>query len=230
MKVKRAVWAWLAAALAVFAIVMLGTNVALALPEGQSPAHSKSSTSNGDGTHKIELTVTGDADDEEENDSHVNVLIVYDESSSMNTQDVMVDGRNRSRADVAENAMYTFVDGLVGYQNQGVDIYAAEVGFGTGVDVRSNWTSTLTTIRGHFDQGINGGTTSIHAYNSHNGTAWAAALDRADGLIGDLATLSSGDRSSYHLRGPRHRRRPDGEPGQPDLRAQLELDDVPRPL
>ncbi|MBR5730518.1 MAG: hypothetical protein IKX89_01060, partial [Firmicutes bacterium] len=51
-------------------------------PDG-SPRHSKTRTNNGDGTYKIELAVTGDSDDESESDSHINVLIIYDESSSM---------------------------------------------------------------------------------------------------------------------------------------------------
>ncbi|MBQ6650431.1 MAG: hypothetical protein IJM67_04185, partial [Atopobiaceae bacterium] len=65
MKVKRAVWAWLAAALAVFAIVMFGTNVALA-EVGDPPTVNKSRKDNHNGTYKIELSVTGDADDETE--------------------------------------------------------------------------------------------------------------------------------------------------------------------
>ena len=80
MKVKKRVWAWLAAALAVFAIVMFGTNAALALPEGQSPAHDKQLIVNSDGTYTIALNVTGDA---VKDPQKVNVIVIIDRSGSM---------------------------------------------------------------------------------------------------------------------------------------------------
>ena len=71
---------------------------------GDPPAHGKSSADNGDGTYTIELTVTGDADDVSESDTHINVLIVYDESSSMTNR---TGGNNTpTRADIAEDAIY----------------------------------------------------------------------------------------------------------------------------
>ncbi|MBR6444092.1 MAG: Cna B-type domain-containing protein [Firmicutes bacterium] len=165
--------------------------------EGDVPAHEKTRTDNGDGTYKIELTVTGDADDVLENESHVNVVIVYDESSSMTMYNAP--NSNTSRADHAEDAVYGLINGLIGYQNQGVDIYAAEVGFGPDSDTRTGWTDALTTIRNHYDQGTNdngaiaGGNNPYHQYSSHNGTNWASALTRANNLINNLPTA----RASY---------------------------------
>ena len=163
---------------------------------GQPPVHSKSASANGDGTYKIELTVTGDADDETESDSHINVLIIYDESSSM-----VSNNDDPRRADIAEDAMYTFVNGLVGYKNRGVDIYMAEVGFGTGSNTRSGWTNNLTTIRGHFDEGVEGGgnayNSGAHGNYGYNGTNWASAFDRAETLLGDLDNVDGADRSGY---------------------------------
>ena len=179
----------------VLVLVMIGAFI-YGIPKaaaGNPPAHSKTRTDNGDGTYKIELAVTGDADDEFENDTHINVLIIYDESSSMvsNTD-------NPRRADIAEDAMYNFIDGLIGYQNRGIDIAMAEVGFGTGSNTRSNWTTTLTTIRGHFDEGVEGGSSSSNYHGSnhgnygYNGTNWSSAFDRANSLLNNL-----GSRSDY---------------------------------
>ena len=50
---------------------------------GDTPSHKKTSESNGDGTYKLELSVTGDADNEAQEAGKVNVLVVYDTSSSM---------------------------------------------------------------------------------------------------------------------------------------------------
>ena len=154
-------------------------------PDG-SPLHNKSVTDNGDGTYKLELTVTGDADDQTESNSHVNVLIVYDESSSMQND-------NPSRRDYAEDAMYTLVNGLVGYQAQGVDIYAACIGFGTGTNIRSGWTNSLSAILALFDQDVDGVTNNgSHGNYGYNGTAWAAALTLAGNLLGQNTTEQPG--------------------------------------
>ena len=184
----------LALGIALIAVVALafGVSSSAFADAGDPPAHTKSLSDNGDGTYKIELTVTGDAETEKLSDTHVNVLIVYDESSSMNTRDARVGGRDYTRADVAEDAMYTLMNGLVGYKARGVDIYAACIGFGTGTDVRSGWTDNLTSVRSLFDQGVDGTTTNTHAYNSHNGTAWAAALNLANSFLGSNTAQQPG--------------------------------------
>ncbi len=193
---KRAVAAILAVLLAITFLPFSNFNLVTAKADvGDPPAHSKSRSDNGDGTYKIELTVTGDADDQTEGDSHVNVMIVYDESSSMTNG---TGSGNRNRADYAEDAVYSLVNGLVGYQNQGIDIYMAEVGFGTGVNTRTNWTDSLTTIRSHYDEGVDGTITrNAHGNYGYNGTAWAAALDRADSLLDNLTNVNGQDRSGY---------------------------------
>ena len=191
MRSFKRIWVTLLLALAMAITYMPMTMVTSYAAAGDPPAHSKNRTDNHNGTYQIELTVTGDADDETEEDSHVNVLVIYDESSSMRND-------NPARADVAENAMYNFIDGLVAYQARGVDIYMAEVGFGTGSNTRSNWTSTLTTIRGHYDEGVDGSYNGgAHGNYNYNGTNWASAFERADGLLDGLENIGGQDRSSY---------------------------------
>lgn len=192
METRRTLKALLLVLFAAVALFIGGVTVASAAA-GDAPAHSKTIEDNGDGTYKLELSVTGDSETEEQSDTHINVLIIYDESSSM-----VSNNDNPRRADIAEDAMYTFVNGLLGYANQGVDIYMAEVGFGTGSNTRSNWTNNLVTIRGHFDQGVDGSYNgNAHGNYGYNGTNWASAFDRADTLLGNLNNVGGQNRSSY---------------------------------
>ena len=72
-------------------IIGLGTNVLKSktvknqnLMEGEypEPSHSKTLKENGDGTYEISLSVTGDADPITKPEA-INVLLIYDKSSSM---------------------------------------------------------------------------------------------------------------------------------------------------
>ena len=186
MRNFKRVWVTLLLALAMIITFMPMTMMTsyAELNEDGSPLHSKTRSDNGDGTYKLELSVTGDADNKLSNDTHINVLIVYDESSSMTMYNAP--GSSTSRADHAEDAMYSFINGLINYKNKGVDIYSAVVGFGTGSDIRAGWTNNLTTVQALFDEGTddNGAVSSVHAYSSHNGTNWSAALSTADSLLG----------------------------------------------
>lgn len=185
MKTRRMLKALLLVLFAAVALFIGGVNTASAAA-GDAPAHSKTIEDNGDGTYKIELTVTGDSDDQTEFDSHVNVLIVYDESSSMRND-------SPSRADYAEAAMYDFVDGLVGYAARDVDIYAAVVGFGTGSNIRANWTNNLQSVRSLFDEGVGDGYNgSAHGNYGYNGTNWASAMNAAESLLGNGSTQNPG--------------------------------------
>ena len=97
---------------------------------GDTPAHSKTATDNEDGTYKLELSVTGDAKTEVETAANVNVLIVYDTSSSMTSNNVTT-GPNRNRADYAEDVIHDFVQNLSRYQTgDGSNIQVAVVTFG----------------------------------------------------------------------------------------------------
>ena len=69
-------------------------------PEGKDctsgPAHSKYRVSNNDGTYKISLDVKGEASTEVEN-PNVNVIVVFDASSSMTSNRTEVQANNRGR-------------------------------------------------------------------------------------------------------------------------------------
>ena len=155
-------------------------------PDG-SPLHDKSSVDNGDGTHKIKLTVTGDSDESMSEAGKVNVLIIYDESSSMTSNNVTTNP-NRNRADYAEDVVHDFIESLRGYQNASdpSNIQVAVVGFGPTVgnnNVTQTWTSNLTNnnngVNRYFDDGVDGTITSSHNYSRNNGTNWEAALSQA---------------------------------------------------
>ena len=164
---------------------------------GQVPAHSKIVTDNHDGTHQIELTVTGDADTEVETAANVNVIIVYDHSSSMTNN---VSGGRNSRADQAEDVVYSFVNNLFGYQDEANpnNIQMALVTFARSASVVEGWTSNERTIRDHFDQGGTDGRT-VQNYsssnNANNGTNWDAALGAANDLLNGTngQTAADGD-------------------------------------
>ena len=81
---------------------------------GQTPAHSKTKLEKTDGTTQLELTVTGDADTKVETAANVNVLVIFDTSSSMRDNDAAGStGSNKpKRADAAEKVVYDFASAL----------------------------------------------------------------------------------------------------------------------
>ena len=161
---------------------------------GQAPDHTKGLTDNGDGTYTLSLSVTGEAEVEVQTVARVNVLIVYDESSSMTSNNVTTNP-NRNRADYAEDVMHDFVAGLRGYQTgDGSNIQIALVGFGPTANQRSGWTSNLADsgqgLNRFFDEGVDGTVTAAHNYNQNNGTNWEAALQAAQTLLNSPQTDS----------------------------------------
>ena len=168
--------------LLVLALCLTFTATALA-DKGDVPDHQKTVTPQTDGTYQIELTVKGDADTEVETAANVNVLIVYDESSSMTSNNVTTNP-NRNRADYAEDVMHDFIENLRGYQTgNGSNIQVALVGFGPTATGRQSWTSDLTGgnngVNRFFDDGVDGTVTNSHNYTRNNGTNWEAALQQA---------------------------------------------------
>ena len=97
---KTSKWGWLKKAIVGFVIVALAialfpfTNLQPTTkaddddPPAQTitaPPHDKQLTSHGDGTYQLELSVTGDAQTNIVPDAHVNVMVIFDVSSSMYT-------------------------------------------------------------------------------------------------------------------------------------------------
>ena len=154
-------------------------------PDG-SPLHDKTLADNEDGTFKLELSVTGDADTETEEAGKVNVLVVYDTSSSMtsNAQD-----SNYSRADQAEDVVHDFLTNLARYQNDAKDnINVALVTFARFTDQHNQgqtWTTNVTGLANRFeDGGTDRQTNFSYSGTQSNGTNWEAALDKANDLVG----------------------------------------------
>ena len=161
-----------------------GNEVVIKVVDPDGPAHLKDLIDNEDGTYTLSLDVTGESETKVETAANVNVLIVYDVSSSM-TSNYVTTNPNRNRADYAENVVYDFVDSLRQYQNTSdpSNIQVALVTFGPTASGRQTWTSNLTNgsngINRFFDDGVDGTVTSSHNYGSNNGTNWEHALQRA---------------------------------------------------
>ena len=144
---------------------------------GDVPGHGKSIEDNGDGTYTLELSVTGDADNETQESGAVNVLIIYDTSSSMTST---AQGSNYTRADQAEDVVHDFLTSLATYQNTAKDnINVALVTFARAVNQHNqgqSWTTNVTTLANRFDDGGTDRQTSFsYSGNQSNGTNWEAA-------------------------------------------------------
>ena len=152
---------------------------------GDVPAHEKAIEDNGDGTYTLDLNVKGDADTTVEEAGNVNVIIVYDHSSSMSSE---VQGGRATRADQAEDVVYDFVHSLFGYQSRTnpSNIQVGLVRFARTADSTTNWTSNESTITQYFDNGGTDGTTNQNysQWNqANNGTNWQSALNAANNLL-----------------------------------------------
>ena len=187
--------------IAVLGIVLFnnGTNILNSVKNyfsaGDVPEHEKNIEDNGNGTYKLSLTVKGDADTDVHTAANVNVLIVYDESSSMTSNNVTTNP-NRNRADYAEDVVHDFIAGLQRYQQgDGSNIQVALVGFGASNNAvtRQSWTSDLSSgnngVNRFFDDGVDGTITNSgansHGYSNNNGTNWQAALQQAELVLND---------------------------------------------
>ena len=159
-----------------------GNEVAIKVVDPDGPAHLKELNDNGDGTYTLSLEVTGESETKVETAANVNVLIVYDVSSSMTSNNVTTNP-NRNRADYAEDVVHDFVESLRQYQNTSdpSNIQVALVTFGPTATGRQTWTNNLTNngINSFFDDGVDGTVTRSHNYGSNNGTNWEHALQQA---------------------------------------------------
>lgn len=154
---------------------------------GSAVDHSKYARPNGDGTHEIELSVKGNATTDVEPASNVNILIIYDVSSSMTSNNVTTNP-SRNRADYAEDVVHDFIVGLRQYQNprDPRNIQVAVVTFGPTASGIQTWTTDLTDTTGvnrFFDDGVDGTVTNSHNYSRNNGTNWEAALQQAQAYL-----------------------------------------------
>ena len=158
------------------------------------PEHDKSSTSNGDGTYTLELSVTGDADTTQQTVANVNVLIIYDRSSSMTTNRINgSSGWNASgptRADAAEKIVYDFVHKLFSYKTSSTatNIQMALATFAVEGDSVQGWTSTESDIVGTdenptFSRTGNEDSARQDYSTNANGTNWEDAFTEALSIL-----------------------------------------------
>lgn len=145
---------------------------------------------NHDGTYRLELTAMGDADPINETVANVNVLIVYDRSSSMTSNRVTNNGPRR--ADAAEAVVYDFVNDLFKYKQgqNGQNIQAALVEFAVNASTTQSWTNDPTLIIGtesnpKFSTTGAYGSAKRNYSNNANGTNWQAALEEAEDVLED---------------------------------------------
>ena len=202
IKPNRKIWTSLLAflvCLSIISVPALGSRVKAAV--GEEPKHTKTITPHGDGTYQLELTVTGDADTHVESAGNVNVVIVYDTSSSMMSQ-IAGTGQRPTRADQAEAVVYDFVHKLFGYQSSSNpnNIQVALVSFARAGTQREGWTSTEGTITAYFESNGTNGTVNFRNHlpnnqrdtvydgNGSNGTNWADALADTLALLNDTGT------------------------------------------
>ena len=82
MKVARKLWTWALALVATFALVLGLSTVAMAAA-GDTPPHTKILTDNEDGTYTLSLDVVGES---ERKPNPVNVIVILDNSGSMDTR------------------------------------------------------------------------------------------------------------------------------------------------
>ncbi|MBR2737364.1 MAG: Cna B-type domain-containing protein, partial [Lachnospiraceae bacterium] len=148
----------------------------------------KATEDRGDGTTRISLSVTGSAETTPETASNVNVLIVYDTSSSMTSN---AQGSSYSRADLAEDVVHDFLDNLAYYQNDaGTNINVALVTFARYTNQHNQgqgWTTDLAGLESRFNDGVGGSNPRYnfsYSGNQSNGTNWDAALNLANELVG----------------------------------------------
>ena len=158
------------------------------------PDHLKAITYNDDGTYKLSLDVTGESETKVETASNVNVLIVYDVSSSMTSNRVGNGNSSPRRADQAEKVVYDFVKALAEYQNTNHDnIKIALVTFARKAATRVSWTTNfdniteiLSSTGNNNSARLNYSTNGTGINNNTNGTNWEAAMGQAETVLGQL--------------------------------------------
>ena len=151
------------------------------------PAHAKTRTDNGDGTYKLELSVTGDADTDKVQANHVNVLVMFDVSTSMvNNKAGGSSQKDATRADAAEKAMYDFTQALFKYQNKSdpTNIQMAFAQFSSLANTKTvvDWTSNEADITSKLSStGKKGSKKLTYVQN----TNWEAAQNHMVNVLKD---------------------------------------------
>ena len=170
-------------------------------PDLADLGHNKEAKSNNDGTYKLSLSVKGSAQNEE-TDPHVNVIVVFDTSSSMVSNSIP-DDNTMTRLEAAKDQVNALAAELLG-NNTAEHPDAVEmalVTFNRNAAIESMggsyWTksaSTFTSVVGTYTDGpiTNNGQGTAGAgntgINTAKGTNWAQGLQKAIDLMQDAGT------------------------------------------
>ena len=170
-------------------------------PDLADLGHNKVANSNNDGTYKLSLSVTGSAHNQE-TDPHVNVIIVFDTSSSM-VSNYIPDDNTMTRLEAAKDQVNELADELLALNtaDHPEAVEMALVTFNRNANIEnmgnSSWTKSATTFksvvgtykdgpRTNNSQGTAGeGNTGI---NTAKGTNWAQGIQKAIDLMQDAET------------------------------------------
>ena len=170
-------------------------------PDLADLGHNKVAESNNDGTYKLSLSVTGSAQNQEA-DPKVNVIVVFDTSSSM-VSNTIPDSSSMTRLEAAKDQVNELATELLALNTEEHPdaVEMALVTFNRNAAIQSmgagNWTksaSAFTSVVGTYrngpvtnnSQGTAGnGNTGI---NTAKGTNWAEGIQKAIDLMQDDAT------------------------------------------
>ena len=177
-------------AVAVFAVLVtalvlgLGMAPTAALAEGEAslgaPEHEKTITDNGDGTYTLTLDVTGATDSSSETvNKPVDIVLVVDQSSSMNDNDRMENVRNAAMQ-LANSVLADNEDGQVRISVVLFGTYTQDKKGNTKVG-GSGWLTSADQVANVIPNEAPNDQTGI--FENGNGTNWEAGLRDANNII-----------------------------------------------
>ncbi|WP_158096133.1 DUF7604 domain-containing protein [Olsenella sp. An188] len=175
---------------AVFAVLVAALAFGLclapsaALAEGEAslgaPEHEKTITDNGDGTYTLTLDVTGATDSSSETvNKPVDIVLVVDQSSSMNDNDRMENVRNAA-IELANSVLADNGDGQVRISVVLFGTYTQDKDGNTKVG-GSGWLTSANQVANEIPSEAPNDQTGI--FENGNGTNWEAGLREANNII-----------------------------------------------
>ncbi|MBR2728640.1 MAG: hypothetical protein IKD92_01990 [Lachnospiraceae bacterium] len=174
-----------------------GTDPGGDVPDLGAIGNKKEATSNNDGTYKLHLSVTGNAQNKQ-SDPHVNVIVVFDTSSSM-ASNYIPNSDSKTRLEAAKDELNEMATELLANNTTAHPdaVEMALVTFNRNAQIislgESNWTTdaiTYTSAVGTYRNGRKIGSSETSAGDTNTGvgiakgTNWAQGLQKAVDLMG----------------------------------------------
>lgn len=184
---RRGLLGKMAAVFAVLVVALalgLGMAPSVAHAEGEAslgaPEHEKTITDNGDGTYTLTLDVTGATDSSSETvNKPVDIVLVVDQSSSMNDNDRMENVRNAA-IELANSVLADNGDGQVRISVVLFGTYTQDRDGNTKVG-GSGWLTSANQVANEIPSEAPNDQTGI--FENGNGTNWEAGLREANNII-----------------------------------------------